>query len=167
MGKLFRRKAAFSPFVPLKAAVKVNLPISTLYVAWLCTTVIWPSKSVCVWKLHSKILLTRENQADQHSAGQLLPSWVPGLQWLELFPLKEGEATHTHFIFKHAESKSGLNTQGELYSFRGFCPRFCQNLHRFPSNAMLLGKIRMSDFTGIYAPQKFYTTPTQELTVQL
>ena len=29
---------------------------STLYVAWLWTTVIWPSKSVCVWKLHSKIL---------------------------------------------------------------------------------------------------------------
>ena len=40
VGKLFRRKAAFSPFVPLKAAVKVNLPIRTLYVAWLWTTVI-------------------------------------------------------------------------------------------------------------------------------
>ena len=36
---------------------------------------------------------------------------------------------------------------------------------------MLLGKIRMSDFTGIYAPQKFHITnqitSTQELTVQL
>ena len=56
VGKFFRHKAVFLPFVPLKAAVKVNLPISTLYVAWLWTTVIWPSKSVCVWKLHSKIL---------------------------------------------------------------------------------------------------------------
>ena len=48
VGERFRRKAVFSPFVPLKAEVKVNLPISTLYAAWLWTTVIWPSKSnVC------------------------------------------------------------------------------------------------------------------------
>ena len=77
----------------------------------------------------------------------------------------------THLIFKHAESKSRLYTQDELYSFKVFCPSFCQNSQRFPWNAMLLGKIRMSDFTGIYAPQKFHTThqitSTQELTVQL
>ena len=77
----------------------------------------------------------------------------------------------THLIFKHAESKSRLYTQDELYSFKAFCPSFCQNSQRFPWNAMLLGKIRMSDFTGIYAPQKFHTThqitSTQELTVQL
>ena len=55
----------------------------------------------------------------------------------------------THLIFKHAESKSRLYTQGKLYSFRAFCPSFCQNSQSFPWNAMLLGKIRISDLNAM------------------
>ena len=53
-GKYFRPKAAFSIFVPLKATVKVNLPISMLY------------DEVCRWTTATRstcgFILTSENQ---------------------------------------------------------------------------------------------------------
>ena len=50
VGKLPRLKAALLTFVPPKAAVKVNLPISILYdEVWLCTTVM---RSTCEYDFH-------------------------------------------------------------------------------------------------------------------
>ena len=152
MGKLFSRKAAFSPYVPLKAAIKVNLPISTLYVAWLWTTVIWPSESVWVWQLHSQIFWIVRTRPINTVHGNYDHPECRDCSDGSCSLLEKGEATQKSkviswksnssiwsirnllhiWFFKHAESKSRLYTQGEIYSFRGFCPSYCQNSQRLP-----------------------------------
>ena len=78
VGKLFRPKAAFSIFVPLKAAVKVNLPISMLY------------DEVCRWTTATRstcgFILTSENQGRSKVQGNHDHCQVPEILHIRSCP---------------------------------------------------------------------------------
>ena len=116
VGKLFGLKAALSTFLPLKAAVKVNLPISMLYDDMLWTTVM---RSACGYKLHKVFWQVRTRGRSKVQGNHDPKCWETWHE--ELSPINWGADNYINMV--------------EMRVVIVILAR-----HDYPNNACILGK---------------------------
>ena len=102
VGKLFKQKATTSAREPLKAAVKVSLPINMCYAEiWLQTN---------IWVQITQDISTSENQGHVKGAGQLRPPPCHGKLTARVVPFKKRDKQHnSQNILKFLNSKMNPN----------------------------------------------------------